>query len=318
MSNMIAANVSGVQAGNVVALDSAKSTEQPKDMKGVIAQLTEELTKSGKLDESSPLGKMVADHMPFKGLMGDSPGAVQKGVENLIKDKLGENFGAAQSFGGGGGGGGGAAGVAGGGSGQQDLMSQVLNALSKSMLGDVLKDKGEGTTFDDSAKNMMSQVGEFMDANPGQFPKPDSGSWKTELSDKGGKEKDNFLDGDETQAVRAALDMLGGQLDAKSAGTSEGVQQPQGGQGGGNTQGVTDSQGGSQGGSVDDLKQLLESLLSKLEGGNGQQGDGVSEQLGDMSSRRNQQTLDSSASQAADALVQALLQGSGSSTAAMS
>ncbi|MBD1589589.1 type III secretion protein HrpZ [Pseudomonas typographi] len=315
MSNMIS-NAGSIQTTNALALDSSQGTEQPQNLKDVIAQLTKELTKDGGLDQSSPLGKMVADHMPFKGLLGDGPEQVQKGVENLIKDKLGDNFGAAQSAGVGDSGSGN-----GSGGGQQDLMSQTLNGLAKSSLDDLLTQQGDGSTFSDSGKGMLSKVADFMDANPSQFPKPDSGSWKNEL-DQGNNEKDNYLNGDETKSVRAALDMLGSQLDAKSAGNSEGV--PQNSTSGlgsddGSSQGVGESSDSSQGGnSVEDLKQLLESLLNKLEGNNGQQSDGIPEQLRDLTSRNNQQTLDSSASQTADALVQALVQGGGAQKSALS
>jgi hypothetical protein len=305
-------------------------TEQSSPLNEAIAKLAEQLTLNGKLDESSPLGKMVAEHMPFKGLLGTGEGQVEKGLQNLIKDKLGENFGSGQSQskpqGAGGSGSaagtGGSAGVSGGsGGGEEDLMTQLLKALVKSMLGNMLKPDGKGSTFSDKDQAMLSKIGEFMDKNPGQFGKPDSGSWKSELA-KGGNEQDNFLDETETGKVQSALDMLSSQLDGQASGTSGNTQQGGlgglgglGGASGGGTQGGGEvAQGGDQ---VQALEAELMKLLQKLEGATGQSS-GPSDQIADLTGRRNQQTLDSTSAQTVQELLKALVQGGDSQASAVS
>jgi hypothetical protein len=159
---------------------------------------------------------------------------------------------------------------------------------------------------------MLEKIAEFMDANPSQFGKPDKAdSWKSELTE------DNYLSGSETEAFRAALDKLGGQLDANAAGGVQG--QPSGGLGAPLGLGSPNSQGNSNSvspsnNSVQDLETLLMDLIKKgiqatLAGSTGGTGN---------SPGNSQQTLDSSAAQTAEALIKALLQGGGSQTSPLS
>lgn len=285
-------------------LTGSKETQSKPSLEDVIKQLLQELTKSGSLDESSPLGKMLAQHMQEKGIQGSRPEDLKKGLESLISDKLGPNFGAADS-----------AGLNGGS--QQDLMSKVLNGLAKSSLDDLLSKQGEGTTFSQSDMPMLEKIAEFMDKFPKDFPPPDSGSWKNELKE------DNYLSEQETGDFRAALDKLGSQLQANASEGSQGLGQGGGGFGLGDSGalGNQNSPGGAgqplQGGSVDELAKLLSALIEKgleatlAEGGNGGVGNGQPQGAG-------QHTLNSSAAETANALVQALLQGGGLQTQASS
>nr|BAD20872.1 harpin protein HrpZ [Pseudomonas syringae pv. maculicola] len=163
-----------------------------KALQDVIVQLAQELTRNGQLDESSPLGKLLAKSMAADGMAGGGIEDVIAALDKLIHEKLGDNFGAAaDSL---------------GGVGQPDLMTQVLNGLTKSMLDDLLTQQGNGTNFSNDDMPMLEKIAQFMDDNPAQFPAPDSGSWVSELKE------DNFLDGDETAQFRAALDIIGQQL----------------------------------------------------------------------------------------------------------
>jgi hypothetical protein len=278
-------------------LQGKESTQGNQSLKNVIEKLIQELTQKGSLDESSPLGKMLANHMQEKGIQNTGPDSLKEGLESLISDKLGPNFGAAESFGLGGG--------------QQDLMSKVLNGLAKSSLDDLLTKQGEGTQFSQSDMPMLEKIAEFMDKFPKDFPPPDSGSWKNELKE------DNYLSGSETEAFRAALDKLGGQLDANAAGGAQG--QPQEGLGAAQGLGSPNSQGNSNSvspssNSVQDLETLLMDLIKK----------GIQATLaGNTGSTSNspgngQQTLDSSAAQTAESLITALLQGGGGQTSPLS
>ncbi|KFF85522.1 type III secretion system effector HrpZ [Pseudomonas syringae] len=163
-----------------------------KALQDVIVQLAQELTRNGQLNESSPLGKLLAKSMAADGMAGGGIEDVIAALDKLIHEKLGDNFGAAaDSL---------------GGAGQPDLMTQVLNGLAKSMLDDLLTQQSNGTSFSNDDMPMLEKIAQFMDDNPTQFPAPDSGSWVNELKE------DNFLDGDETAQFRAALDIIGQQL----------------------------------------------------------------------------------------------------------
>ncbi|KPW27896.1 Harpin protein HrpZ [Pseudomonas amygdali pv. mellea] len=163
-----------------------------KALQDVIVQLAQELTRNGQLDESSPLGKLLAKSMAADGMAGGGIEDVIAALDKLIHEKLGDNFGAAaDSL---------------GGVGQPDLMTQVLNGLAKSMLDDLLTQQSNGANFSNDDMPMLEKIAQFMDDNPAQFPVPDSGSWVNELKE------DNFLDGDETAQFRAALDIIGQQL----------------------------------------------------------------------------------------------------------
>ncbi|KPZ11042.1 Type III helper protein HrpZ1 [Pseudomonas amygdali pv. ulmi] len=158
----------------------------------VIAQLAQELTHNGQLDESSPLGKLLGKAMAASGKAGGGLEDIKAALDALIHEKLGDNFGASADNA--------------SDTGQPDLMTQVLNGLAKSMLNDLLTKQDDGTRFSDDDMPMLKKIAEFMDDNPAQFPKPDSGSWVNELKE------DNFLDGDETAQFCSALDIIGQQL----------------------------------------------------------------------------------------------------------
>jgi len=209
------ANTSPLQnlhIGTVASQPAQGGDKTPQSLKDVIDQLAQALTKGGHLDKESPLGQMVGKQMeknnPLASLAGGSPDMIKAALGDLIKDKLGDNFGAAAD-----------AGQAG--AGAPDLMSQTLNGLAKASLDDLLTKTDKGTTFSKDDMPLLEKIAEFMDQrtaqDPVKFPAPDSGSWKNELTAEG----DNFLDGKETADFRSALDSLGGQLGQQQSGLSD-------------------------------------------------------------------------------------------------
>lgn len=196
--------------GTVVSHPTLAGDKTPQSLKAVIDQLAQALTKGGHLDKESPLGQMVGKQMeksnPLAALTGGSPDMIKAALGDVIKDKLGDNFGAAAD-----------AGQAS--AGAPDLMSQTLNGLAKASLDDLLTKQDSGTTFSKGDMPLLEKIAEFMDQrsaqDPAKFPPPDSGSWKNELKE------DNFLDGKETAAFRSALDSLGGQLGQQQNGVGD-------------------------------------------------------------------------------------------------
>jgi len=331
----------GTHIGTVVSTGGIGGQQGPQSLKDVIDKLAQALTKDGHLDQDSPLGKMVGKQMekmnPLASLGGGSPDMIKAALGAVIKDKLGDNFGAAADFGLGGG----------AGSGKPDLMSQVLNGLGKASLDDLLSKQGDGTKFSSDDMPLLDKIAQFMDQNSSKFPAPDSGSWKNELKE------DNYLDSKETGAFRAALDMLGGQLEQQqngggpldSSALSNGLstlEMPgsgnptqdlgqllggllqQGmnatlGNGGGNSVGgglgtpVSDVQPpGNSGNSVtQDLGKLLGGLIEKgleaSQGGNGSGSGGVGGAGGQPNQLFAQHDLQNTLAQAATAIVSALL-----------
>ncbi|MCF5277820.1 harpin HrpZ family protein, partial [Pseudomonas syringae] len=172
--------------------ETTGASSSSKALQEVVVKLAEELMRNGQLDDSSPLGKLLAKSMAADGKAGGGIEDVIAALDKLIHEKLGDNFGASADNA--------------SGTGQQDLMTQVLNGLAKSMLDDLLTKQDGGTSFSEDDMPMLNKIAQFMDDNPAQFPKPDSGSWVNELKE------DNFLDGDETAAFRSALDIIGQQL----------------------------------------------------------------------------------------------------------
>ncbi|PHX38671.1 hypothetical protein AO263_35090 [Pseudomonas sp. NZIPFR-PS5] len=256
--------------GTVASQPTSGGDKTPQSLKDVIDQLAQALTKDGHLDKESPLGQMVGKQMeknnPLASLIGGNPDMIKAALGDLIKDKLGDNFGAAAD-----------AGQAG--AGAPDLMSKTLNGLAKASLDDLLTKTDKGTTFSKGDMPLLEKIAEFMDQrtaqDPVKFPAPDSGSWKNELTAEG----DNFLDGKETADFRSALDSLGGQLDQQQNGLSDA---------GGGSQlsslSPADPSGGGMQtpGSVNqDLGQLLGDLLQK--GVNASVGGGLGTPMNDAS-----------------------------------
>lgn len=188
----------------VLPLDNSLAGGVGKSSKAlldVIAQLVKALTKHDQLDESSPLGKMLAKAMAASGKHGGGADDIAAALEKLIRQKLGDNFGASADIAPGGGGPSGSQG-----GGQSDLLSQVLNGLGKALLDDLLTKLSGGTKFSRDDMPILSKIAQFMDDNKAQFPPPDSGSWTKELKE------DNFLDADETAKFRSALDLISQQF----------------------------------------------------------------------------------------------------------
>ncbi|CAM3058193.1 type III secretion protein HrpZ [Pseudomonas floridensis] len=177
----------------VLIRPEANMSTSSKALQDVIAQLAEELMQSGQLDQSSPLGKMLAKAMAADGLSGGGLEDVKAALDKLIHEKLGANFGASADS-------------LASGEGQSDLMAQVLNGLAKAALNDLLTGQSNGASFSQDDMPILEKIAQFMDDNPAFFPPPDSGSWTKELTE------DNFLDGRETAQFRSALDIIGQQL----------------------------------------------------------------------------------------------------------
>lgn len=288
--------------GTVVSTGAIGGQQGPQSLKDVIEKLAQALTKDGHLDQDSPLGKMVGKQMekmnPLAALGGGSPDMIKAALGEVIKDKLGDNFGAAADFGLGGG----------AGSGKPDLMSQVLNGLGKASLDDLLSKQGDGTKFSSDDMPMLDKIAEFMDQNPSKFPSPDSGSWKNELKE------DNYLDKSETGAFRAALDMLGGQLEQQQNGVSDAGSRL------GNSLdrnimpgGPSGLQSPSSGNSTHDLAQLLSGLIEKGLQASQQGNGGVNGGGGQSNALFARHDLQNTLAQTATAIVSALL-GAGNSS----
>lgn len=291
--------------GAIPASVTSVASESINSMKGVVDKLSSSLMSGGHLNTDSPLGKMVEQQLkkenPFMALAGGKGGeenAVKKALGDLIKDKLGSNFGASAD-----------AGIGGKGQGGQDLMSQTLQGLGKSSLDNALKDKGDGSTFDKADKPILQQVANFMDQNKAEFGAPDSGSWSKELDEGGGK--DNFLDKGETSKFRAALEQISQQMGAgDGASGAQGAQSSQGNGGLGSLQqepSANDSS--STGEKPNDLAQLLGSsnpmdiFKQGLEMGlgiaSGKGAEGGANQQSGLSPQLQQHSLQSSAAEAA-------------------
>lgn len=185
-----------------------------------IKQLVQALLK-GK-DSDSGLEQMLRDQSgDTGGLGGGKEEALTRALEKLINEKLGEDFGKTEP---------GSSGQESGLSSQQgssqsgvsDLLERLLSGLAKSSLDDMLKSDGKGSRFEQKDAGNMQEVAKFMDANPKQFPPPDSGSWGKELIE------DKYLDKSETKAFKSAIEMIGGQLEAKASGQVPGGSSSQG------------------------------------------------------------------------------------------
>ncbi|WP_438870169.1 hypothetical protein [Pseudomonas sp. L1(2025)] len=201
MANSGFVNSAALHIGTVIPRDGTlqdlAGSKTPQALKGVVDQITNALTSSGHLDTDTPLGKMVEQQLkkdnPFAALgIGQNADSVKKAVSDLIKNTLGNNFGASASAGMGGG---------------QDLMSQVMKGLGKAALNQALTPEGDGSTFSNADKPLLRKVADFMDQNKAAFGTPDSGSWRKELNE------DNYLNKDETSKFRAALEQISQQMD---------------------------------------------------------------------------------------------------------
>lgn len=205
--------LSALSSGHGVA--SGGASKSSKALQDVIALLVKALSKDGQLDESSPLGKMLAKMMDAHGIHGRGPESIAAALDKLIHQKLGDNFGASADIASGGGTrllNGGSAGNDG--AGKSDLMMQVLAGLGKALLDDLLTKQNDGATFSRDDMPLLKQVAQFMDDNKAQFPTPDSGSWMNELKE------DNFLNDDETAMFRSALDLIGQQFGKQQSAAS--------------------------------------------------------------------------------------------------
>ena len=276
----------------------AKSGSQ--GLEDVIKQLVQALLKGGE-NADSGLGQMVKDKLAGgPGIANGQGGGIEQMLsrilEQLIGEKLGKDFG--QSPAGAGAGGAGACGgnaasapglgLAGGGS---DLLDRVLSGLAKSSLDGMLKPDGEGTRFEQKDAGMMQEVAKFMDANPKQFPPPDAGSWGKELIE------DKFLNKSETGAFKSAIDMIGGQLDAKASGQAAGGAPSIAGQGQDSLGGAggLGSPSGRPGQAVDILKELTSMLGGVVDG------------LQNLTNKLGAGSIEQGAKEAADAIVNLML-----------
>lgn len=278
------------QLSQLFSVNSPSSQSGGESLKDVIAKLAAAVTgQDGKLDTSSPLGKMleqfVKDKTPdgLESLMGGdvashmTPDGIQKAMGDMIKDKLGENFGAASNLPGGGSGGfGGTSGTGGssGTSGQGDLMSQVLGGLGKSQMDGMLTDNASrgGSDFKDSDKAALTEVARFMDQHPETFGKPDDangkvGSWADEINNEG----DTYLNQDETDKFRGAMDEIGQQMQSGNAqnagllGGGSGLDIGDSNSGGGGLGGGPSASGNQGTGGTSSQSSSIDSLISSLE-----------------------------------------------------
>ncbi|WP_437883146.1 harpin HrpZ family protein [Pseudomonas sp. LRF_L74] len=276
--------MTGGVASGVLAEKKPEQSSSLKGLEEVISKLVEALSGSGgKTDTESGLGKMLKDKVdPFQMAVQGPEKALTSALEKLIGDKLGDDFGADKS---------GSSGSSEN-SGLSGLMDQLLSGLAKSSLDDLLSKSGEGSKFSSDDMSMLKEVGKFMDANPSQFPAPDSGSWANEL------QEDNFLNESETSSFQSAIDMIGSQLGAKASGQAGGDST---GQSGLQSTGSLGGEGGlgSLGNSSGQSSSLLQDLTKTL--------GGLMDGLQDLTQQLEMQNLKSSAMDAANALVGGML-----------
>lgn len=209
-----AANGLQITMGTIVPRSSEKAGGSASDneLSQLVGELTGDITGAdGKLDTSTPLGKMLDDFVKKNlpdGLASQGDPAqsmtkkgVSQALSSMIQDVLG-----------------GDANSNSGDSGQGDLKSLILGALGKNKLDSLLTPNpaGDGSNFSTSGVDpqVLAEVGKFMDENPSEFPPPDQGAsegqvggWTGELN--ANTAGDNYLNHDETAAVTKALGMLG-------------------------------------------------------------------------------------------------------------
>ncbi|MCF5706581.1 type III secretion protein HrpZ, partial [Pseudomonas syringae] len=128
----------------VLIRPEASASTSSKALQDVIAQLAQELMQNGQLDQSSPLGKMLAKAMDADGTAGGGLEDIKAALDKLIHEKLGDNFGASADS-------------PAAGAGQPDLMTQVLNGLAKAALNDLLTKQSNGTSFSEDDMPMLKK-----------------------------------------------------------------------------------------------------------------------------------------------------------------
>lgn len=203
-----AANGLQFTMGTVAANSSETSSASDNELSQLVGELTGDITgPDGKLDTSTPLGKMLDDFVKNNlpdGLASQGDPAqsmTKKGVSQALSSMIQDALGGDSSD-----------------SGQGDLKSLILGALGKSKLDSLLTPNParDGSNFSTSGidPQILAQVGKFMDENSADFPPPDQGAsegqvggWTGELD--ANVAGDDFLNHDENAAVTKALGMLG-------------------------------------------------------------------------------------------------------------
>lgn len=233
--------VGGLGITSIPQPKHADSSKVSPSLSGVVTELANSLMPGGKVDLSSPLGKMVHDKlsenkgMGLMGLAANPQETLKNAMMDIVKDKMGSNF------------------IANAGSrDSQDLMGQVVSGLGQSALNNALQPKGDGTTFSKEDKPLLQQVADYMDKNKAAFGAPDSGSWSKEL------DEDNYLSKGETAKFKQALEQVSQHMTGGSNRTDyPGSERMMGGGQGGFGSSPALSTGGAS--EIDQLRQMLNS-----------------------------------------------------------
>lgn len=192
------------------------SGDRPQTLDAALDALIKSMTSDqGKVNGDNPLVKLLGDYLRQSG-SGGSQGAgpnVQDmsadQLKNALSDMLERILGSAARGNGLGGGG-------------EDVLSSLLGGLAQHRLTNMLQPSGDGgATFSLEDKDLMKEVGQFMDQHPETFGSPDNANGTTRSwSDEAGE--DNTLNGAEAGAVQQAIQMIAhsaGNGSASAAGT---------------------------------------------------------------------------------------------------
>ncbi len=188
-------------------MGTGTNSDRPQTLDAALNALIKSMTSDqGKVNSDNPLVKLLGDYLQQSG-PGDSQ-AFGPNVKDMstdqLKDALGDMLektsgGAASGnrFGGGG----------------EDILSSLLGGLAQDRLTNMLQPSGDGgATFSPEDKDIMKEVGQFMDQHPETFGSPDNANGTTRSwSDEAGE--DNTLNGAEAGAFQQAIQMI-----AQSAG----------------------------------------------------------------------------------------------------
>ncbi|WP_407316469.1 hypothetical protein [Pseudomonas sp. nanlin1] len=214
-------------------MNPSQGSERPQTMDQALDALVKSMTNDqGQVNSENPLvkmlgeflEKMLASMLQQSGAGGDaqaatqgsgaatvqdmSPEELKNALSGMLEQLMGGNAPSGNGFGESGQGGG------------QDMLSQLLGALTQDKLNGLLQPNEQlgGADFDTADKDLMQQVAQFMDQHPEEFGSPDNAdgstrSWTDEVNERtsSGPEgkADTYLDAGEAEAFAKAIEMLG-------------------------------------------------------------------------------------------------------------
>ncbi len=284
-------------------MNPAQGSERPQTMDQALDTLVKSMTNDqGQVNSENPLvkmlgeflDKMLASMLQQSGAGGDAQAATQGSGAATVQDMSPEELknalsGMLDQLMGGSPAGGNGFGESGQGGGQ-DMLAQLLGALTQEKLSSLLQPNEQrgGADFDPANKDLMQQVAQFMDQHPEEFGSPNNAdgstrSWTDEVNERTSSgpqgKQDTYLDGPEADAFAKAIEMLGQSASSGSAqasGTLANSTTPiaadeASGNGGGGFGGGTGALGDSNVSITLSAEQFL-SLVQSSQGGDAHQG----------------------------------------------